>query len=116
MFVACTGAERTSVLDDIAWPRKTPPGPTHGIAFFNMFRDLTASGFWTSRMGIKDLDIRATCSFAEWKGCPDEVLKKLGVLYTLCQIVIRPGINFDLIRGDGLSLFDRHLVDAVRFE
>ena len=28
---------------------------SHGVAFFNSFRDLTASGFWTSKMGIKDI-------------------------------------------------------------
>ena len=79
MFVACTQAERMKVLDDIAWPSKTPPGMSHGVAFFNSFRDLTASGFWTSRMGIKDLQYLGNVFVPEWKGCPDEVLKKLGV-------------------------------------
>jgi gluconate 2-dehydrogenase subunit 3-like protein len=78
-FVACTEAERTKVLDDIAWPSKTPTGMSHGVAFFNSFRDLTASGFWTSRMGIKDLQYQGNVFVAEWKGCPDEVLKNLGV-------------------------------------
>src|SRR6476661_9812274 len=79
MFVTCTDAERTKVLDDIAWPSKTPTDLSHGIAFFNMFRDLTASGFWTSKMGIKDLQYIGNTVVPEWKGCPDEVLKKLGV-------------------------------------
>ena len=46
---------------------------------FNAFRDLTASGFWTSKMGITDLQYIGNTVVAEWKGCPDEVLKKLGV-------------------------------------
>ena len=79
MFVACTEAERTKLLDDVAWPGKAPAGMSHGVAFFNTFRDLTASGFWTSRMGIKDLQYLGNVFVAEWKGCPDEVLKKLGV-------------------------------------
>jgi len=78
-FVNCTDAERTKVLDDISWPSKTVPGLSHGVAFFNMFRDLTASGFWTSKMGIKDLQYIGNTVVPEWKGCPDEVLKKLGV-------------------------------------
>jgi gluconate 2-dehydrogenase gamma chain len=78
-FRACTDAERTSVLDDISWPHKAAPEFSHGVAFFNSFRDLTASGFWTSRMGIKDLEYLGNVYVAEWKGCPDEVLKKLGV-------------------------------------
>jgi gluconate 2-dehydrogenase gamma chain len=79
MFVSCTDAERTKVLDDISWPSTTVPGLSHGVAFFNMFRDLTASGFWTSKMGIKDLQYIGNTVVPEWKGCPDEVLKKLGV-------------------------------------
>jgi len=78
-FANCTEAERTTVLDDIAWPSKTQPGMSHGAAFFNMFRDLTASGFWTSKMGIKDLQYIGNTVVPEWKGCPDEVLTKLGV-------------------------------------
>lgn len=79
MFVNCTDAERTKVLDDISWPSKTVPGLSHGVAFFNMFRDLTASGFWTSKIGIKDLQYIGNTVVPEWKGCPDDVLKKLGV-------------------------------------
>jgi gluconate 2-dehydrogenase gamma chain len=79
MFVNCTDAERTKVLDEIAWPSKAAPGISHGVAFFNMFRDLTASGFWTSKMGITDLQYIGNTVVPEWKGCPDEVLKKLGV-------------------------------------
>ena len=45
-----------------------PEGLSHGVAFFNMFRDLTASGFWTSRMGIKDLQYTATSSCRSGKG------------------------------------------------
>lgn len=79
MFGACTQTERMKVLDDIAWPSKAPAALSHGVAFFNTFRDLTASGFWTSKMGIKDLQYMGNVFVAEWKGCPDEVLKKLGV-------------------------------------
>src|SRR6185436_11973809 len=45
-FTACAAAERTAVLDDIAWPQRARPEHTHGTAFFTSFRDLTASGFW----------------------------------------------------------------------
>lgn len=78
-FRGCTPAERTAVLDDISWPHKASPAVSHGVAFFNSFRDLTASGFWTSRMGIKDLEYLGNVYVPEWKGCPDEVIKKLGV-------------------------------------
>ena len=78
-FVDCTDADRTKVLDDIAWPKQAPPGLSHGVAFFNSFRDLTGSGFWTTKMGMQDLQYMGNVFVPEWKGCPDEVLNKLGI-------------------------------------
>ena len=78
-FITSTEAERTQVLDAIAWPQQATPAMSHGVAFFNSFRDLTASGFWTSKMGIKDLAYMGNVFVPEWKGCPDEVMKKLGL-------------------------------------
>jgi len=80
-FLDCIETERTAVLDDIAWPGKARPELSHGVAFFNSFRDLTASGFWTTRMGIDDLQYMGNRSVARWNGCPTEALKKLGVSY-----------------------------------
>ena len=81
-FVTCSDAQRRLVLDDIAWPRRVKPEVSHGIPFFNSFRDLTASGFFTSKMGIDDLGYQGNTVVPEWKGCPDEVLKKLGLTPT----------------------------------
>jgi hypothetical protein len=78
-FLDCTAEQRTAVLDDVAWPAKAKPEHAAGVAFFNSFRDLTASGFWSSKMGVKDLQYMGNTMVAEWKGCPDEALKKLGV-------------------------------------
>ena len=79
-FMECTAAERTAVLDDIAWPAKAKPQFAQGVAFFNSFRDLTASGFWSSKMGVQDLKYMGNVMVPEWKGCPDEALKKLGLV------------------------------------
>lgn len=81
IFLDCSDAQRTAVLDDIAWPAKATPEFTHGMAFFTSFRDLTAAGFWTTRMGIDDLQYLGNRSVARWNGCPDAALKKLGVSY-----------------------------------
>lgn len=81
IFLDCTGAQRTAVLDDIAWPARARPEYAHGVAFFTSFRDLTAAGFWTTRMGIDDLQYLGNRSVARWNGCPDAALKKLGVSY-----------------------------------
>ena len=80
-FVACAAQERTAVLDDIAWPAKAKPEHAAGVAFFNRFRDLTASGFFSSRIGVQDLRYIGNTFVSEWKGCPPEALAKLGVRY-----------------------------------
>ena len=71
--------ERTAVLDDVAWPEKARPEMIAGAAFFVLFRDLVASGFWSSRMGVEDLQYSGNTFVAEWKGCPPEVLAKIGI-------------------------------------
>lgn len=78
-FRECTPEQRTAVLDDIAWPQRAKPEFMHGVAFFNSFRDLTASGFWSSKMGVDDLEYTGNVMVPEWTGCPDAALKKLGV-------------------------------------
>lgn len=78
-FRECTAEQRTAVLDDIAWPQRAKPEFIHGVAFFNSFRDLTASGFWSSKMGVTDLEYTGNVMVPEWTGCPDAALKKLGV-------------------------------------
>ena len=80
-FVECADAERTAVLDDIAWPARARPELSHGVAFLNSFRDLTASGFWSSKMGVEDLQYYGNTFVPEWKGCPQDALRKLGVRY-----------------------------------
>ena len=78
-FLASTDAERRAILDDISGSGDAPRGLSHGQAFFRAFRDLTASGFWTSKMGIEDLAYIGNTFVAEWTGCPADVLRKLGV-------------------------------------
>lgn len=77
-FLASGDAERRQILDDISGLGEPPAGMTHGAAFFRSFRDLTASGFWTSKMGIEDLGYIGNTFVAEWTGCPADALKKIG--------------------------------------
>ena len=80
-FLVCSAQERRAVLDDIAFPAKATPATSQVVAFFSSFRDLTASGFWSSKMGVDDLQYDGNTFVAQWKGCPEEALKKLGVSY-----------------------------------
>src|SRR5262245_40782726 len=78
-FLDCTADQRTAVLDDIAWPQRAKPELSQGIAFFSSFRDLTAGGFFSSKMGVEDLKYLGNVMNPNWAGCPPEALKKLGV-------------------------------------
>jgi len=78
-FVGCSDEQRRAVLDDIAWPDRAPEELSQGVAFFNTFRDLVASGYWTSEIGMNDLGYMGNTFVAEWTGCPPAVLEKLGL-------------------------------------
>lgn len=81
-FLDSTDAQRTAILDEIAYPRKAKPEVSPGVAFFNSFRDLVATGFWTSKIGVKDLQYMGNVPVGKWEGCPDEVCQKLGVSHS----------------------------------
>jgi hypothetical protein len=81
-FLESAAAQRTAVLDDIAWPRRAKQEMQAGVRFFNNFRNFTASGFWSSKMGIDDLQYLGNRPQAQWNGCPPAALNKLGVRYS----------------------------------
>jgi gluconate 2-dehydrogenase gamma chain len=80
-FVDAAPAQRTAILDDIAWPARTPPALANGAAFFSDLRDLVATAFWSSRTGVRDLQYQGNVAVPECPGCPDAALRKLGVSY-----------------------------------
>jgi len=80
-FTKCTDAQRTEILDEIAWPKKAKPAMSHGVRFFTVFRDMVASAFWSSKMGVQDLQYIGNVPVGEWTGSPPEALQKVGVSY-----------------------------------
>jgi hypothetical protein len=89
-FVQATDAERRQVLDDIAWPGKAKPEHSAGVAFFNRFRDMTAAGFFSSKMGWDDLKYVGNVFNPNWDGCGDAANAKLGVSHDLMATFVRP--------------------------
>lgn len=89
-FVTSTDVQRRQVLDDIAWPKKARPELAHGVSFFNRFRDLTASGFFSSDMGYKDVRFVGNVFNPGWNGCPPEAMAKLGVSHDLMKTRVKP--------------------------
>jgi gluconate 2-dehydrogenase gamma chain len=80
-FADATELQREAIINDIAWPARATAAMTDGVSFFNRFRDLTSSGFWSSRIGVKDLKYEGNLFAADWNGCPPAALDKLGVTY-----------------------------------
>ena len=78
-FVDGTDAQRRELLDAIAFPRTAKPEMSAGVSWFNSFRDFTATGFFTSEMGVNDLGYEGNTVVPEWTGCPPESYTRLGV-------------------------------------
>ncbi|MDR6806201.1 hypothetical protein J2Y45_003393 [Dyadobacter sp. BE34] len=79
-FTLATKAQQIQIIDDIAYPQKAKPIHSQGVAFFNMMRNLTASGFYTSKIGIADLGYKGNTPNV-WEGVPEDVLKQYGLSY-----------------------------------
>ncbi|MEO5509693.1 MAG: gluconate 2-dehydrogenase subunit 3 family protein [Longimicrobiales bacterium] len=78
-FILATDAQRRQILDDIAWPKKAKKEHLHGVTFFTSFRDFTASGFYSSRIGIADLRYIGNTVNMNWQGCSTAANAHLGV-------------------------------------
>ena len=80
-FVKCTPAQQGEMCDALAYPAKARPEHSHGVRFFSAMRDLTATGFFTSKIGIADLDYKGNTFVLTWTGAPKNALDHLGVSY-----------------------------------
>jgi len=91
-FASCSATQQIEMVDEIAYPEKAKPEFQQGVAFFNLMRDLTACGFFTSEIGIKDLDYRGNKP-NQWDGVPQEVLDQYGVAYD--ERTLAESVKFD---------------------
>jgi gluconate 2-dehydrogenase gamma chain len=81
-FSRADDADQKRILDDIAWPKQVKAQFADAAKFFNEFRNLTATGYWSSKVGVEDLKYIGNTVVPVWTGCPEPQLKKLGVSYT----------------------------------
>ena len=91
-FASCTPQQQIEIVDDIAFPEKAKPEFQQGVSFFNTMRDLTACGFFTSKMGIKDLGYVGNTP-NQWDGVPEDVLAQYGVKYD--ERTLAESVKFD---------------------
>jgi len=80
-FSGCSQKQQMQMVDEIAWPKKAKPEMAQGVAFFSLNRNLAATGFYTSEIGIKDVGYLGNVP-NQWNGVPDDVLKQYGLSYT----------------------------------
>jgi len=91
-FASCTQAQQIEIVDEIAFPEKAKPEMQQGVAFFNTMRDLTACGFFSSKIGIADLGYAGNQP-NQWDGVPQDVLDKYGLKYDARTLEI--SVKFD---------------------
>jgi len=72
-FAGATGDQQKQILDRIAWPARAAAMDRPWVNFFSKFRDLTVSGFFSSKVGVADLPYLGNRAVAEWKGCDPKV-------------------------------------------
>jgi len=71
-YMECAPEQRKEVVDLIAYRKnaKATPELHQGVAFFAFLRNLTCDGFYTSKIGIEDLQYIGNVTRSEWPGCP----------------------------------------------
>ncbi|MGN6265662.1 MAG: gluconate 2-dehydrogenase subunit 3 family protein [Ginsengibacter sp.] len=80
-FTECDQKQQMEMVDEIAWPKKAKPEMKQGVSFFNLMRNLTATGFYTTAIGVKDIGYIGNTP-NQWNGVPEDVLKKHNLAYT----------------------------------
>jgi len=91
-FTDCTHEQQMQIVDEIAWPKKAKPEMKQGVAFFSLIRNLTATGFYTSEIGVKDVGYIGNVP-SQWNGVPADVLKQYGLAYT--EKELKECVSFD---------------------
>jgi len=91
-FTDCSKEQQMQLVDEIAWPKKAKPEMRQGVAFFSLMRNLTATGFYTSQMGVKDVGYIGN-SPNQWNGVPADVLKQYNMAYS--EKELKECVNFD---------------------
>jgi gluconate 2-dehydrogenase gamma chain len=80
-FNDCSKEQQMAMVDAIAFPKKAKKEMGQGVAFFSLLRNLVATGFYTTEIGMKDVGYIGNQP-NQWNGVPDDVLKQYKMAYT----------------------------------
>ncbi len=78
-FHLITDADRAQICDDICYLPKAKPGYVFGAQFFDTVRDQTATAFYTTPEGWKDLGYIGNVPLMKFEGPSAEIRKQLGL-------------------------------------
>lgn len=72
VFMECALEQRKEILDLIAYRKnaKKDHSLSQGVPFFAFLRRMTCDGYYTSKIGIEDLQYIGNVTRSEWPGCP----------------------------------------------
>jgi gluconate 2-dehydrogenase gamma chain len=65
--------DQKQILDRVAWPGKAADVDHAWVAFFNTFRNLTTTGFLSSKAGVAYLPYLGNTVVTHWDGCDPKV-------------------------------------------
>jgi hypothetical protein len=77
-FVDCSRGQQLQLIDEIAYPALAKSEMQQGVTFFNRMRNLTASGFFSSKIGMEDVGYMGNRP-NKWEGVPADDIKKYGL-------------------------------------
>jgi gluconate 2-dehydrogenase gamma chain len=71
-YLGAASAQQTEILDLIAYRRngELDESLSQGVAFFALLRNLTVDAYFTSEIGINDLQYQGNTFVKEFPGCP----------------------------------------------
>jgi hypothetical protein len=78
-FAALDQAQKEAIASDVCSPAKAAAEFATAAKFFAKFRDLTAGGFYTTPVGMKDIGYVGNVQLERFDGPPKAVLKKVGL-------------------------------------
>lgn len=78
-FHLATNAQRTAICDDICYLPKAKPEHQFAAQFFDTIRDQTATAFYTTPQGWKDLGYIGNVAMPKFEGPNAEIRRKIGL-------------------------------------
>jgi hypothetical protein len=72
VYLECSPEQQKEILDLIAYRKNAEQDAvlTNGVEFFSLLRNMTADGFFTSKIGIKYLGYKGNTYLTAFPGCP----------------------------------------------